>query len=326
MTTSRWQPQRRQLGNRVQAGVPLRPQPSHYERANGLLLRGVVTTTYELDNGDHPEADVNAGEDAVAIYCDVLVYSSMWQQRFQYLRAVLVSQETGGIHRGRVWKPRATSIDITNPPDGYDLDRAANPANLDGDHVLLGFMDDNLNQPVILRGIPHPAADTGNDAKPAGQRLRLKVADGDPDFQKHHGAFFGISDAGDFVVDTTQGYAGAELKANGNERAAAEDGTTGNYNVRLPKGSVVNIQIEAGASLQVENKGGDAKLTLGDGIRGVMIADNWETFWDSDFNTWVLGHTHGSGVGPTGVPINAAAFPPFATSSAKSTKSLIPDG
>lgn len=325
---SRWEPM--SVGRkRIQAGVPLRPQREGFERASGLLFRGVVVTTYELDNADHPQATAANGVDAVAIYCDVLIYSSMWNQRFQFLKAVLVSQETGAMHRGRVWKPRAARIDVTEPVEGFDLDRIANPANLDGDHVLIGFMDDNLNQPVILRGIPHPSADIGNAEREAGQRTRLKVADGDPDFWKHHGAFYGVSDAGDFVVDTTRAYSGPDLEPNGNERPPVEDGTTGNYNVKLPKGSIVTVEIEAGASLKVENKNGDAKLTLGDGAKGIMIADNWETFWDTDFggpSGWAPTHTHGSGVGPTGPPIEAGLFPAFSGSNAKSSKAKIPDG
>ncbi len=324
--TSKWDPQRRPLGNRIQAGIPLRPQPSNYASAGGLLLRGVVTVTYELDNGDHPETDTAAGEDPVAIYCDVLIYSGLWNQRFQYLRAVLVTQEVGGIHRGRVWKPRASKIDITE--SDIDLNRATNPANLDGDHVLVGFLDDNLNQPAILRGIPHPAADTGNAEKEAGKRIRLKVADGDPDFWKHHGAFFGVSDAGDFVVDTTEAYVGPDLETNGNERSAAEDGSTGNYAVKLPKGSTVTVEIEGGANLLLEEKDGDAKITVGDGTQGVCLAQQFQTFWDTDPPASGVKlshdqHLHGTAMGPSGIP--TILFPVFKVA-VISTKAKVPDG
>ncbi len=316
-------------GRRIQAGIPLTPQRQDYVSARGLLFRGVVTATYELDNPNHPEADTAGGVSAVAIYCDVLVYSSMWNQRFQMLKACVVSQELGGMHRGRVWKPRATKLDKTG--SAVDIDRATNPAELDGDHVLVSFLDDNLNQPIIIRGIPHPSADFGNEDKVAGKRLRLKVADGDPDFWKHHGAFFGVSDAGNFVVDTTEAYAGEALLENGKERPAVEDGTTGNYTVRLPKGAKLTVQIEGGATLEVDLKDADAKFTLGDGAKSAIIAETLQTFWDSTvkpaLDEWAgpAGHKHGTGVGPSGVPI-----PPFVTptfdAAAISSKIKFPNG
>jgi len=74
-----------------------------------------------------------------------------------------------------------------------------------------------------MGAIPHPANDAGGSDKTVGHRLRLKLADGDPDFHKHHGAFWGVSTAGNWVVDTTQANDGT-IGTDGSEPAPPTDG------------------------------------------------------------------------------------------------------
>jgi hypothetical protein len=243
------------------------------------------------------------------------------QQRL--IKFALVKQERSGLHSGRIWKPRAAKLDVTGNP--MNLEQGTNPGNIDGDHVLVGFMDDSFNLPVILGSIPHPSADVGNEGKDPGHRLRITQSDGDPDFWKHHGAFYGVDDAGDFIVDTTEAYSGEDFEDDGKEKAPKEDGSTGNYRVRLPKDARLVVEIEGGASLDLEKKDADTVLTLGDGLKAAIIAQAWETFWDGPWKTYQTTHTHGSGVGPTSVPIQAATFPAYATANATSTHLLFPD-
>lgn len=337
---TRWKSQR--VGSRrIQAGLPLRAVRPQYERMNGLLMRGVVTATYEVDNTQHPVLTLDPNVTPVAVYCDVLCYTSMVNQRWQMLKQVLVSQPIGGMHRGRVWKPRAAKIDTTESE--IDLDRATNPAFLDGDHVLVGFIDDNPNTPIILRGIPHPSGDVGNTDKPVGQRLNLKVADGDPDFWKHHGSYFGISDSGDFVVDTCLANDGS-IDSKGNEPDAPEDGSVGNQIYRLPKGSKVTVEID-GDTLKLENADGDAILTLGDGAVHATIYEALEAFWNNTMLPKFVAfdaHVHANPStyiapliplpGPP-VPVTPVTVPPAPPLGAptlatniKSSKTKIPDG
>jgi hypothetical protein len=213
-------------GTLLQSGIPKRSAPFGLMRARGLLLRGVVTATYLVDDPNHPRAD----DEPVAIYCDVLCYSSVAGTRWRFLPHVLVAQDRGAMHSGRVWKPRAATLDVTGST--VDLDKATNPAHLDGDHVIVGFFDDSLNQPVILGGVPHPSADVGNEERGAGHRLRLRQADGDPDFWKHHGALFGIDTDGNFEVDTTFANDG-NLQEDGKEQDPPTDGK-GSQSYRLP--------------------------------------------------------------------------------------------
>ena len=186
-------------GTRIQAGIPNRVLNA--DRAvHGLLVRGVVVATYVSDDGGHPqEGKEDTIDRPLAVYCDVLAYPSLPGQRLFALRHVLVAQDVDGMHRGRIWKPRAASLNVTGNP----LDQISNPAHLDGDHVLVGFLNNNFDQPVILRSLPHPLMDTGHEERELGKRLRLKSVDGDPDFFKHHGVYYGVDNEGNFVLDST---------------------------------------------------------------------------------------------------------------------------
>ncbi len=223
---TRWESLELGNGGRVQSGTPSGPRRG----SNGLLLRGAVTATYLIDDDSHPEK--RKGSEPVAVYCDVMTYSSMSTQRFSFLPKVLVSQEIGhGMQRGRVWQPRAATLDKTN--EGIDYDNLTNLGELDGDHVLVGFMDDSLHEPVILRGIPHPSADVGNEENIAGRRLRLVDGDGDPDLHKHHGSFYGIDTDGGFQIDTRFANDG-ELLVDGKEKAPSGAFGAGDVILKLP--------------------------------------------------------------------------------------------
>jgi hypothetical protein len=204
-------------GPRLQAGVNKKARAIGLVRSRGLLVRGVVVATYVLDDPDHPRAD----DDPVATYCDVLAYSIVSGLGTRLIPKALVGQEFRGLHDGRIRKPRAAQFDITD--NTMDLDASTNPANLDGDHVLVGFMDDMMNQPVILGAIPHPGLDPGNLEKTEGHRLSLKLIDGDPDFFKHHGSYHGINTDGDHIIDTTFANTG-ELNDDGSEQDPPTDG------------------------------------------------------------------------------------------------------
>lgn len=246
---NKWATKERRAGGRKQAGIPTQPRRLHFDRANGLLLRGVVVATYVSDDDNHPERTEVSGTEPVAIYCDVLVYSSKTTQRWVFLPAVLVLQDRGGMHSGRIWKPRAATVDKGDTD--LDLDAQANPADLDGDHVLVGFIDDNLNAPVILGGIPHPSNDEGNASKPVGQRMRLKVADGDPDFWKHRGAYYGIDDAAGFLVDLSQAHSG-QFDAQGKEPSAPQDGSIGNIEMKAQNSALAKFLVDGGKGLWIK--------------------------------------------------------------------------
>jgi len=245
-------------------------------KANGLLVRGVVLTTYVVDDPSHPRSV----EGPKSAYCDVYVYSDNPSVGHQILRGVSVAQERSGLHDGHIWKPRASTIDIGSSATGIAPSTLSggvvghNPGMLDGDHVLIGFIDGSLSHPVILRSIPHPGSNKELNA--------LKEADGDPDYWRHHGSFYGIDGDGNFVVDLTAAHDGEYLE-NGDEKPAAEDGTVGNVIVRVPKGSNVTIEVD----------GGDVTVNTGGGKAVVEAA---EVHLGADNLIPIDGVVHGTGI------------------------------
>jgi hypothetical protein len=337
-------------GTRIQAGVPTR-RVNYDRKVNGLLLRGVVMATYVSDQTGHPMERLtddfrnDSTKKATAVYCDVLVYPSVAGQRWFGLAGVLVSQPTGGMHRGRIWKPRAATVNLSK----QEIDQTINPALIDGDHVLIGFLDDSFDMPVIIRGLPHPSVDTGHEEADLGRRMRLVDGDRDPDFSKHHGTFYGIDDNGDFILDSTWANNG-ELKSADGELGHEADPPTdgkGSHTLKLPQDATFAIalfdmstpespvevmsfaidkdkvlaKVTQNDSLKVEEDLADAKLTLGDGVVKVAVADHLETLYGL-FKTAYEGHKHPSGTGPTGTPDTPA---PSWDPNINSSQMLIPD-
>jgi len=328
-----------------QSGIQWRALDKRDERGSsrGLLLRGAVVATYVIDDPHYPQPQVTDVAPPVAVYCDVLCYSSMPGSRWLAIPKAMVMQDKGSIHNGRVWKPKAATKDITGST--FNVDGGTNPAYFDGDHVLVGFLDGNKNQPIILGGIPHPSHNIGNLNRSKGHRNRLKSVDGDPDFFKHHGTFYGIDDNGDWITDTTFANDGS-TNSTGNEPNPPTDGK-GAQKALLPVGAehrveffdmtnpdsplskaylsfavaLLNLALDGGATMKAEGKDANAKLQIGDGAKHVAIVEALQTLW-GQLNIYLDTHTHPTGTGPSGQPSTASSI---WNTAINSTKLSIPD-
>lgn len=217
-------------GALLQSGTPKKPMVARPLRARGLQLKGVVMATYVLDDPNHFQLDGRTGRDrAVGVYCDVLCYSNIPGMRWRMLPRCMVLQRAG-MHDGEIWKPKASTMDITG--NELDADGGGNPANFDGDHVLISFVNDNLNEPIIEGAIPHPGLDTGNEESQHRRRVGLRQVDGSPRFYKNHGTYFGVDDNGNWVLDTRYAHDG-KLKDDGKEPDPPTDGK-GAQTISLP--------------------------------------------------------------------------------------------
>lgn len=301
-------------GFRTQGGIPRKLRNPH-SKPNGLLLKAVVTATYVTDTLEHPKA-TDFNNTPCAVYCDVLVYGSGPNMDWFNIPKVLVSQKRGGLHNDDLWKPKATSKNILNTLNDTF---GSNPGNFDGDHVLIGFMNNNFQEPIILRGIPHPSRDVFNELYSVGKRIKLKEIDGDPDFVKHHGVFRGVDDKGNFVVDTTFGNNGNTEEA-GLEPLPDTTGTSGNQSFVLPKDSTYSVELKdmtvpiapfgtvkfelknedgnlqltvlGQDSLKVDGYSALATVTIGNGAVSAAIAESVQALW-SQLLISLTAHVHG---------------------------------
>jgi hypothetical protein len=154
--------------------------------------------------------------------------------------------------------------------------------------------------------------------------------DGDPDFWKHNGVYFGITDEGDYKVDTTHGNDGT-LDSEGKEADPSTDGTSGNQYYDLPQDSehfvrlndvsdplaltpvttmqlkkalreiiigdaagIWKLLIDGGVTLVVDGKDANATMTVGDGAKHLAIVEALQALWGV-LVTYLDGHTHGPG-------------------------------
>lgn len=266
----------------------------HNLRAHGLIHRAVVVATYVQLDG--PEAFPEVTVTPSAVYCDVLLYSTSEGLRGAPLRRVLVAQDCG-MHDGKLWHPRAATQDFSRTA-GLDPN-VSDPKNLDGDHVLIQYMEDNLSLPVITKRLPHPRMGFGNEAlASAGHRLKLKLVDGQPDYWKHHGSFAGFDKDGNFIVDTTRAHSG-QYDVSGNEVPvpdAAHGNTTyvvsdkatfkvigldvNGLNPKFElsvKDNELHLKLQNGESLLISGKDGSVTMKAGDGAVHVALAEHLET-------------------------------------------------
>lgn len=329
---------------RFQSGIPRQAIQPGTPAAKGWLLKGVVMASYVTDSDNHPASGDNKNP-PMAVYCDVAVYTNVPRQRWFFLEKVLVSQNRGGLHDDNSWIPKATKTNIVTQI--LDNTISSNPGQLDGDHVLIGFLNDSFDEPIIIRGIPHPSRDVGNELYSTGKRLKLKQVDGNPEFSKYQGVFRGVDTLGNHVVDSTFAHDGELLEA-GLEPLPDTTGTSGNQSRKLPKDSTHEITfwdmtvplapVEVAKyscsedafeifltlfpMIKVEGSGATAKLTLGDGAVKAAIADHLQSLWTT-LRTDFLKHKHPTGTGPSGIP--DTPLPAWDTS-INSGKLTFPDG
>ena len=238
---NRFASKRTQTGAVFQAGIPFIEPTDGYSAS--ILVRAIVMRTLVYDDPQHPFK-----QRPTAVFCDCLCYTQLSGGRYYPLYKVVVSQDKGGVQKGHIWYPRASrnaqlleKYDSPTPPPG-----SPDISQLDGDHVLIGFIDDRRHLPVILRGMPHPMADRGNQDAPLGKRMRMRVIDGSYDMSKHNGVYNGVDANGNHFINTVSGNTG-DLTSTLTE-VAGVPGVSGNQVNTAPAGATIQHTIADPAS------------------------------------------------------------------------------
>lgn len=334
------------FGTRLQSGIPKGSPANSPLRAKGLTIQGVVTGVYVYDSENGFGATSPVGVPINGIYVDVLCYG-----KFEGLMPrVFVGYTRQGMHEGEISLPKAASKTI----NGELNPQVFNPAESDGDHVIIAFAEDDLKKPFISQFIPHPSVDVGNENRLIGHRMRIKDSDGSPRFWKHKGSFWGVDRLGNFIADLTRSHSGDYLESC-KEPEPGVDGVAGNYTIRIPENSKLTLEItkgakngdgsdsdaestklilennkitilnEGGAGVLIQNKDGNASLTLGDGAVHSAISEHLETLWSS-LVTWLTSATVLTALGPSAPFPTLAGPPPDWLATIESSKSSFPDG
>lgn len=271
----------------IQSGSYRRPGNSHHDVSNtmGWMTRAVVLATYYGDDG---EARGWAGKTR-AVYCDVRTYG----RYTRFLSRVLVLQEGHGLWDTdfRVPRPSRSTLsggDVVSQPSG---DKVPTPAeDLDGDHVLVGFLDNDPHQPVVLPFVmAHP-----------NSRYEPKAADGRVRRIRHNGTLIEIDKEGNVTLDG-RGSAAEEFSAGGAEQSNSGTGGKVLLVTKDGSGNVTSVYLNNQGQIHFGGAPGTATepFVCGNVLKSIM----------GDLRTAVRNLKLMTAWGPTiGQPLNLAEF------------------
>lgn len=282
-----WEVMRSENGSLLQSAIPSRPVNFNHSagEANGWITRAVVLQTYFADEDER----LGVGNQR-CITCDVRTYG-----RYQrHLPRVPVLQRSHGLFDHDVYIPRSASQDIDQGQlrtgAAADANQAPTGAHLiDGDHVLIGFLDNDSSQPVILPFVmPHPSS-----------RYVPEASDGRVKRIRYNGVLLEWDADSNFKIDATEA-ANEVFAANGVEESAS--GTGGQITLVTTDGTnKTSIHLNEQAQLLL----GSDPTTPSD--EPIVLGNLWIDVMKQLIDA-ILALTVGTAVGNSTTPINFQTF------------------
>lgn len=333
-------------GTRVQSGLPKGSATDSPMRVRGITFQGVVHAVYVYDSPASFGTNIPDGVPINGIYVDVLCYG----KHQGIIPRVLATYTRQGIHEGEISLPRATNSVVSNDLNPLQ----SNPYEMDGDHVIVGFLEDDIKRPYILKYLPHPVSDVGNGDKTLGHRMRIKEGEGSPRLWKHKGSYWGIDSNGNYITNLTRAHPGSYFDGCV-EPEPTLAGNSGNYTIRLPQTSKLTLEItkdvqngdgtdsdslstklllennkltilnEGGAGVLIQDKDDNAFLTLGDGAVHAAVSEHLEELWNR-LVQYLATATVLTALGPSSVLPTLAGPPPAWDPTVESSSVSFPDG
>ncbi len=235
--------------------------------SSGKTVRGVVLRVYDPDSPQRRAPLIRPP----GYVCDVLVYEVGMQG---LLREVPIATGAGGLNDHEIWKPRAASLDLaagvltvsTEGLPGY----TSKASDMDGDHVLVTFINNDIQKPIIVGQVPHP-------------RNRRKPSITDTTTYKSRkfvrGVSWGVTDGGDLQLDAT----------------LASDGSISPDGTELVSPTAGNIDVVVGAARRVAVSLAAATSTTREPpVLGTSYLTSWKTLltaWSTEATASQAAHT-----------------------------------
>lgn len=247
-------------GHVLQSGVYT---PSVEDRLSagvwGAMIRAVVLATYYADDSEWK--GWSGGGVNRMIACDVRTYG----RRSRVLKRVPVLQPRHGLWDDDLWAPRPARQNITGGnlliATNSSGDRPTLAEDMDGDHVIVGFMENDPAQPVILPfTMGHPRS-RQKIVKADGQCRRIRV----------NGTLIEWDKQGNLILDATSA-AKEELGPQGTEQS--NSGTGGQILIKTKDGTgkVLRLLLDADGDLWLEAAGATEALNLTKGSKAEIKA------------------------------------------------------
>lgn len=313
----RYQPQRTRGGAVVQSGIDARPRGQA-----GLLevrkrpFRAVVASTRIFGE----EGNVRG----LSVECDLILV----RYQLAVYNAQVVQQQHGVNNVHSLWIPRPSTRVVGQDGVPLNLSRTYSRrgsyiapftplGDVDGDQVLLDFIEGNPDFPVIVGALPH---ERSNRYPQAGEGWRegdssTRGAPRRDEFYTHHyGAEVRINEQGDLLIDTAGAYSDP----------ATEDTSVASGQVRIRVKDSQRFTVSIGDDedvLEVWKDGSQLRIDLGEGAaQRLVLGDDFRAFLNDWLSNKFDKHTHEAGalVAPTsggtvtgisGPPTSAATLP-----------------
>lgn len=283
-----WKPYKTRSGNVIQGGLNPQPMKSMVGDLPPLAkYKAIVLKTYVSDDDENFSG--------LLVECDVILVTTQI-----FIRRVPVLQTNHGINNyHNAWIPKATTRSLQG---GGELNfRKKGPGGLfsgpvtpydqvDGDMVIVEFLEGDKDSPAITAAFPH-------------RRTNRVVVDGsgwseidetsrgtpqrDEYYTHHQGTEIRINGDGDLLIDTRGAYSDLEEEnpLNG----------AGQIRLRLKEGQKFTVQAGSVDVLEVYEEFGMVHIDLGEGASEQLVRGN-------RLVTWLANHIHGAGTGPTSIP------------------------
>lgn len=321
----RWRTMRTIGGAVVKSGLnPRRRDEMPRHRPHDAPHQAVVLRSYVHDDPDNTRRFHRVTSDVILVNSQLALFR------------VPVLQRNYGVHNIHgLWVPRGTSRDLEGGelllrPVSRNGTRRGDPTpmdRLDGDQVLVDYVEGDLDMPVIIGAYDHGRSNR-QIVTEAGTPVH-----GEPQateyYVHHNGTEIRINETGDMLIDLLEAYGTDE-----DEDAANGQG---DLRIRVKSDRSVTIEVNGTDVLEVFEDGGQVRVDLGAGADEQLVLGNQlsnfirdeiatkvNNFWTLIFNT----HTHTVPMGgSTGAPAVAqtetiANLPPEALSDLAKTKKM----
>lgn len=302
-------------GRTIKSGLNVRTRGATPRTAPmGDIYRAVVLKTYATDSLVRLEGAPSTTR-VYEIECDIVLSRSL----VAYHR-VPVMQPSHGVHDASLWIPRPSTklvdspLPATGPLGGMNLRRVSSRgtpqtmppklSELDGDQVLVQFVEGDHEKPIIVGAMSHARTkrlvvdgDGWSETNPLAQGrgvpgLRER-------YRRFAGSEFRVNAQGDVLFDTT----GANPIDETTEVPNPASG--GQVRFRLKDSERFTVEMAGVDVLEVWKNPitGQVHIDLGEGAQQSIVRGEILT-------SWLLAHTHPDAMGGTLPPIDPAGAPP----------------